>query len=291
MNNEKTEKQLISLILESSKHSMKLTKKYLPKTKKLFEDVFYQEEIASPISYKDCRNNKLFYFQQVKDKVIELRNETNKESLSIINESLASENFKDSVKTFIGDLDKEINELKYQNDFSKIEVLNPIIQKTLSFSKRPINVNGFDIQQILDPNNSINLELLEKFGANVKSDLKLLVFNKSDKELYFLFERANTKEKTIIFYNITTNTLDYIESKDFYEEFGSDKNQFFKEIWKDETKYLKIIGKYINNNLYELYRNSSLYDITFVDNLYGDFAYQKRKEIIQSQNVIKSSRN
>lgn len=290
MNNEKIEKQLISLILESSKHSMKLTKKYLPKTKKLFEDVFYQEDVASPINFNECRNNKLFYFQQVKDKVIELENNTDKESLKIINESIASNEFNDSIKNFLGDLTNEINDLKFQNDFNKIEMLNPIIQKTLNFSKRAINVNGFDIQQIRDSNNIINKELKESFGADVQNDLKMLIFNKSDKELYFIFERPTLKEKTIIFYNINTNVLDYLDSKNFYEEFGSDKSQFNKEIWRDETKYLKIIGKYINNNLYELYRNSNLYDLKFEDNLYGDFAYMKRKQQIQSQNVIKKSR-
>jgi hypothetical protein len=112
MNNEKTEKQLISLILESSKYSKYLGEKYLPKTKKLFESVFYQEEISSPVKMEDCRNNKLYYFNQVKNKLTELYKQTNKDSIQIINESLASPNFKTSIDTFIKDLSKEINNFK-----------------------------------------------------------------------------------------------------------------------------------------------------------------------------------
>ena len=85
MNNEKTEKQLISLILESSKYSKYLGEKYLTKTKKLFESVFYQEEISSPVKMEDCRNNKLYYFNQVKNKLTELYKQTNKDSIQIIN--------------------------------------------------------------------------------------------------------------------------------------------------------------------------------------------------------------
>lgn len=290
MNNEKIEKQLISLMLESSKHSLKLTKKYLPKTTKLFESVFYQEEITSPIGFEECRNNKYFYFQKVKDKIIELEKETDKESLKIINESIASLEFNSSIKNFINDLNAEIEELKYQNDFDKIELLNPIIKKTFSFAKKPINVNGFNIQQILDPNNIINKELLNSFGVNINTNLKLLLFNKSDKELYFILQRKETKEQTIIFYNILSNELNYLTEKDFYEEFGSNQKDFFKEFWIKESNYSKVIGKYINNNLYELYRNSDLYDVKFKDNLYGDFAFHERKKRIQSQNVIKKHR-
>ena len=64
MNNEKKEKILISLILESSKQSAKLAEKYLPKTKKLFESVFYSEEVIPTISLNECRNNKLFYLDE-----------------------------------------------------------------------------------------------------------------------------------------------------------------------------------------------------------------------------------
>ena len=45
-NNEKIEKKLISLILESSKYSYNLSEKYLTNTKKLFESVYF------PLLYK-----------------------------------------------------------------------------------------------------------------------------------------------------------------------------------------------------------------------------------------------
>ena len=289
MNNEKTEKQLISLILESSKYSVNLSKKYLSPTKKLFESVFYQEEISVPVNLNECRNNKLFYFNQVKNNINELSKQTNVESLKIINESLATPNFKNSVTTFLGDLSLEIDNLKLQNDFDKIDVLNPMIKKTLLFSGKPLNIVGFDIMQFLNPTNIISLELKEKFGALI-SDLKLLVFNKSDKEIYFIFERKNTNEKTIIFYNIIKNELDYLNTKDFFIEYGTDKNKFFTDFWKNEKNYLKMLGHYINNNLVELYRNNNLFNIEFKDNLYGDYAFQNRKEQISRQNVIKKSR-
>ena len=287
MNNEKTEKQLISLILESSKYSKYLGEKYLPKTKKLFESVFYQEEISSPVKMEDCRNNKLYYFNQVKNKLTELYKQTNKDSIQIINESLASPNFKTSIDTFIKDLSKEINNLKFQNDFDKIDSLNIIIKSTINFSGRNIFVNGFNIQQLLDSSNIIAKELLEKFGANISTDLKLLLFNKSDKEIYFFFERKQTKEKTIIYYNLNDNELDYLQNKDFQTFYGSNKNNFFNDIWKNEKNYSKIIGQYINNNLYEIYRNPSLYEIKFEDNLYKDFAFQKREEQIKKQRIVK----
>lgn len=287
MDNEKIEKQLITLILESSKHSPNLSNKYLSPTKKLFESVFYKEEINPIITLKECRNNKYAYFKKITDELIVLNEQLNFESLKIINESISTPTFQNSVSSFINDLKLETNKLIQQNDFDKLDLLNDIVKKTILFSGKPVNVIGFNILQILDPKNIISKELLEKFGGNTK-DLKLLIFNKSDKELYFFFERKETKERTIIFYNILNDKLDYLINKNFYDEFGTDQNKFFKEIWKNEKNYLKIIGQYINNNLIELYRNNSLYDIKFEDNLYKDFAYQKRNEQINIQNIIKT---
>lgn len=287
MDNEKIEKQLITLILESSKHSPNLSNKYLTQTKKLFESVFYKEEINPIITLKECRNNKYAYFKKITDELIVLNEQLNFESLKIINESISTPTFQNSVSSFITDLKLETNKLIKQNDFDKLDLLNDIVKKTILFSGKPVNVIGFNILQILNPKNIISKELFEKFGGNTK-DLKLLLFNKSDKELYFFFERKETKERTIIFYNILNDNLDYLNNKNFYDEFGTNQNEFFKEIWKNEKNYLKIIGQYINNNLIELYRNNSLYDIKFEDNLYKDFAYQKRNEQINIQNIIKT---
>lgn len=287
MNNEKIEKQLITLILESSKQSSVLSKKYLSPTKKLFESVFFEEDINPIVSLKECRNNKLFYFNKVTDELINLQKQVDKESLKIINESLATPNFQNSVANFIVDLKLETQKLMFQNDFDKLDTLNGTVRKTIIFSGKPVSVVGFNILQILDPKNIISQELSEKFGASTKN-LKLLLFNKSDKELYFFFERKDTKEKTIIYYNIIRNTLDYLTNKDFYEDCGSDKTEFFKEIWKNEKNYKKITGQYINNNLVELYRNNDLYTIEFKDNLYGDIAFQKRGELLKKQNIIKT---
>lgn len=288
MNNEKIEKQLVSLILECSKQSIVLTKKYLSPTKKLFESVFYQEEISVPVSLNECRNNKYVYFQKVNEAINDLKGKIDKESLKIINESIASNEFKNSISSFVNDLNVEIQKLKYQNDFTHFDTLDKTIQKTIIFSKRPLFVNGFNIQQLLDPSNVISKELEEKFGATLQS-LKSLIFNKSDNELYFLYHRKETKEQTIIFYNIKNNELDYLHNKNFFEEFGTDSKAFFETIWKNEQKYLQTLGQYINNNLIELYVNSSLYEtITFKDNLYGDISYHQRMEMIKSQNVIKT---
>ena len=78
-----------------------------------------------------------------------------------------------------------------------------------------------------------------------------------------------------------------IHNKDFQTFYGSNKNNFFNDIWKNEKNYSKIIGQYINNNLYEIYRNPSLYEIKFEDNLYKDFAFQKREEQIKKQRIVK----
>lgn len=286
-NNEKIEKKLISLILESSKYSNILSEKYLSKTKKLFESVYYKEEISSPINYDECRQNKFYFFKKVKEEILNLQKNVDTESLKIINESLATDKFKNSVLTFITDIDKEINFYQKQNDFDKIDLLNDISKKTILFSNKPIFVNGFNLRQFLDSNNIISKEILTKFGANIKTDLKLLIFNKSDKELYFIFQRKLTNEKTIINYNILNNELDYLINFNF-DNYGSDKNLFFNEFWKDEKNYRKIIGKYINNNLIELYKNNELYDtIKFEDNLYGDFNYQKRMENIKNKKIFK----
>lgn len=286
-NNEKIEKKLISLILESSKQSINLSEKYLTNTKKLFESVYFKEEISSPINFNDCRNNKFYFFKKVKEEILELQKNVNSESLKIINESLATEKFKNSVVSFISDLNNEINFYQKQNDFDKIDLLNNIVKKTLLFSHKPIFINGFNIQQFLDSNNIIYKEILEKFGANIKTDLKLLILNKSDKELYFIFERKLTNEKTIIFYDILENKLDYLINNNF-DKYGSDKDLFFNEIWKNEKNYNKIIGKYINNNLIEIYKNNDLYKtIKFEDNLYGDYSYQKRMEMMKNQKLFK----
>lgn len=286
-NNEKIEKKLISLILESSKYSYNLSEKYLTNTKKLFESVYYQEEISSPVNFNECRNNKFYFFNKVKEEFLKLQKNIDKDSIKIINESLATEKFKNSIVSFISDLNSEISFYQNQNDFDKIDLLNNIVKKTLLFSRKPIHINGFNVQQFLDSNNIIFKEILEKFGANIKTDLKLLLLNKSDKEVYFFFQRKTTNEKTIIFYDIVNNNLDYLNNNDF-DKYGSDKNLFFKEIWLNEKNYRKIIGKYINNNLIEIYKNNDLYEtIKFEDNLYGDYSYQKRMEIMQKQNIFK----
>ena len=286
-NNEKIEKKLISLILESSKYSHNLSEKYLTNTKKLFESVYYQEEISSPVNFNECRNNKFYFFNKVKEEFLKLQKNIDKDSIKIINESLATEKFKNSIVSFISDLNTEISFYQNQNDFDKIDLLNNIVKKTLLFSRKPIHINGFNVQQFLDSNNIIFKEILEKFGANIKTDLKLLLLNKSDKEVYFFFQRKTTNEKTIIFYDIVNNKLDYLNNHDF-DKYGSDKNLFFKEIWLNEKNYRKIIGKYINNNLIEIYKNNDLYEtIKFEDNLYGDYSYQKRMEIMQKQNIFK----
>ena len=286
-NNEKIEKKLISLILESSKYSYNLSEKYLTNTKKLFESVYYQEEISSPVNFNECRNNKFYFFNKVKEEFLKLQKNIDKDSIKIINESLATEKFKNSIVSFISDLNTEISFYQNQNDFDKIDLLNNIVKKTLLFSRKPIHINGFNVQQFLDSNNIIFKEILEKFGANIKTDLKLLLLNKSDKEVYFFFQRKTTNEKTIIFYDIVNNKLDYLNNHDF-DKYGSDKNLFFKEIWLNEKNYRKIIGKYINNNLIEIYKNNDLYEtIKFEDNLYGDYSYQKRMEIMQKQNIFK----
>lgn len=288
MNNEKKEKILISLILESSKNFPKLAEKYLPRTKKLFESVFYSEETTPTITLNECRNNKLFYLENVKQKINDINSQVDVDSLKIINESLATDNFQFSVDTFLKDINVEINELKFQNDFDKIDLLNEYAKKTKLWTNSPIVVNGFDVQQFLNPENIISKELLDIFGASIQRDLKELIFNKSDKELYFIFERSSSNEKTVIFYSILTNELDYIDKIDFYERFGTDKNSFIKDLWSNEKNFLKVFGLYINNNLVSLYKNPTKFShIKFTDNLYGDGKYQELINKIKKQSLIK----
>lgn len=293
MNTEKNEKILLSIISETSKLNENLAKKYLPKTNKLFESIFYQEEKSIPenLSLSECRGNKYFLFESVKEYLQNLRYGIDKESIRIINENYNPEfnsNF-DIINNFVKDLDKEIEKLKSINQIQSLQALSKDILKTKFFSKAPILINGFDIQSIINPNSPISKEVSEKHGIRLLADTLSVIYNDSDKEIYFVVLVNNRID--VIYYSIVTNTLDKLWNTDFYERFGTNRDNFFSKLDTlrnnkfKPSDIMKIFGEYINNNIFNIHNNLEKFKgFEFKDNLYGDYSYQERLNIVKFNN-------
>lgn len=291
MNTEKIEGGILSEIRSCSNHSPILAKKYLSPIVQLFESTFDRDKYLPKNNLEDFRNNKLAYFNSVKTTLNEYVENLGYGNMKVLNESMqifhtASNDFQLSVQDFLGDLTNVIDEIKFQNDFDKFDTYSREVQKTLLFRKQPINIAGFNVFEFLNPNNIVAKELQERFGALISRDLKMLLFNKSDKEIYFIFDR-NKQDKTIIFYNINTNILDFFLTKDLYEEFGISNEEFNNMIWKDEKKIFESFSKFINGNIIELYRNFNKFDIKFEDNIYKDQAWNNYNMNMKRNSIVK----
>lgn len=291
MNTEKIEGIILAEIKNCSNYSEKLVKKYSSPITKLFESTFDTQRYLPKNNLADFRNNKFSYFNSVKDTVNEYVLQLGDKNIVALNESFqifhnASNEFQLSIQNFLTDLDTVIYDLKNENDLNYFDTYSRTVQKTMLFRKQPLNVMGFNIFEFLNPSNVISKELKEKFNADIQRDLKLLIFNKSDKEIYFVFDK-NKSEKTIIFYNINTNNLDFFLNKDLYNEFGIANEEFNQMVWSNEKKIFENFARYINGNIIELYRNFTKFDIKFEDNLYKDIAWENYNQQIKRHSIVK----
>lgn len=285
LSKENQEKTILSLILETTQYDFSFSNKYKNNVQKLFESAFFSEDIASPITLKDFRNNKYSFLNRIKFEILKLQNTIDSESLSIINESLNINSLNDiTINDFINDVNLELNKFQNQSDFNYLDSLNPLIKQTLLFSNKPLKILGYNVND-----SELKQELYDKFGIN-DNNLKHIILNKSDKEIYFIAEDKKLNQSTIVYYSIPDNELNYFkkyDNKKFYDKFGSNKVEFLNEFWKNPNQYINVIKNYLTNNIIEIYRNPNLFDYKFQDNLYGDIKYQNRLNTIRSQNIVK----
>lgn len=245
------EELLIGLLLESEKHitygdSNLTNNQPQEELVDLFESVsdlkynhtMFSEFINTPDSIEYV-GNKYAYFNDV---VSLLENQIPRESL--LKSDATFKNFNRQITTYLSKLDKI-------NDFDKLDAYDNTILKTKILARQPIYIKGFDI---------LNFEpIMDKLDIK---ELISIVYNKSDKELYFV------TNNTIVAYIIATNEF---------------KNIKVSNLNKDN--YLYFIKEEINQNIIELYK---LVEFKYTDNLYFDKQRYTAIEQIKKSRTINS---
>lgn len=195
-------------------------------------------EANNKIKFSDYRKNKLVYLQNVNNFLYE--SENNADIIVNLNESIQDS----EIFNFRNDLNKNIEELLKSDDFNKLDILDKNILKIKIFANKPIYVLGFDIMN----NYHLQEELKKSYNINIV-DIISILFDKSNKQLFFVFD------KLLFNYVLGTN------------EFG-----YYKIQWDDlnSKNYLSIIKEEINANIVEIYININNLGFTYKDNLFQD---------------------
>lgn len=218
---------------------------------------------------KNVRNNYYSYFNKVNEFLLGFEQPL----MHSLNESLNVDQLRTknatqiNIFSFKEDLKNIIEILEKENEIDSIP--DNILKIKLQLAK-PISIHGYNIVN----NFGLQNEIQSIFGPTfIPSNLFSIFFNKSDKQLLFLYQN-----KKIICYDLKKDLLD------FYEKINnSEINLEFLDI----KNYFSIIREQINNNIIEIYFNfstNSLIQIKFDDNLYSD-----RKRTEQINNQIKNS--
>lgn len=241
----------------------------------LFESITDNEQITNindiidiniPEKYKINlkRENYYAYFKKVNNFLngFELNiQQTLNESLSINN----TDNKNIDIFNFKDEVNKIIKELEATNDFEKYsdEILH-----IKSFIKSPLYVCGFNLSNNL----IIQQELFDRFSIN---QLMAICYDKSNKRLLFIPNGVNANQ--IICYDIINDLLDY------YTEI--EQKNTVTAVKLEPKTYLKTIKNLLsNNNIFELYFNVTVLNVTFTDNIYFD---KMRKQMNQQQSIVK----
>ena len=218
--------------------------------KKLFEsqDFYGTIEDNNQIKLSDFRNNKFVYLQEV----TKFLNESCPEDIiQNLNESFNIDLFKESLKV-------TINELSNNNDFNKLDIISPEILKIKLLAGKSIYVYGFDIVN----NYHLQEELKSTYNLNM-IDIISILFDKSNKQIYFVFENK------LFVYELQTNYFGY-----FKEKLSENINK---------NNYLFLIKNEINANLIILYKK---FEGEFKDNLFLD---KKKSEEIKGKAMYKNN--
>lgn len=263
---EREENILSTIICCNNILSIKNEKKlnYHQNMMKLYESVSGQNNInleffenKNQVKFVDFRNNTLPYLKKVNE-LLENNDINDINVIKSLNENLNSINENFNISNFKEDLSKYIKILISSNDFNYLDSLNPSVLKTKIFSKQPILVYGYDIINHF----GLQKELYEQYQRNLTTDLISIIFDKSNKQLLFVF---------------TGDIITYVLDSNAFGHY----NQIWLDTWLgdipninkiDKNNYFEFIYTNINANIIELYTNQNNLSQKFVfnDNLYSD---------------------
>lgn len=194
-------------------------------------------------NFQTLGDNKYAYLKSVQQFV----EDTTKDDFTQLNESQSIDNFK-------LDLANAIKQFESINDFNVLDNLSDEVLKIKLFARKPINVLGFNIMEVLEKNDN------KMFG-----DIFSILYNKIDKVLYFVINGHFTK------YDVATNNFTTVSDNRI-----------------DQTKYLQFFKQVINPNIVEIWKEPKItipnMSKGFTDNLFGDVARTKEiEQIIKNQ--------